>query len=333
MINNQQRRLGYRYLIYNFNTDTFFASENGENYQKLDIGGVGIDIDRNNTSVGQDTLTHLTTGFRNTVLGKDSLRNTTSGNSNTAVGDSCLRYNSTGSANTVIGRKALHNNTEGSNNVAVGNSALFSNTEGDNNTSIGKDSSENNTTGAKNTVLGSQALRSNTAGSDNVAIGFQALKDVTTGSGNFGAAFKNTNNSYTPVFNPTTEDNRVVMGHTSVTNAYVQVAWTVTSDARDKMNFAPVSYGLDFINQLQPTAYQFKVDRNTEVTNGPVRYGFKAQDILELEGDNPVIIDNEDPDNLKYKGEHLVPVLVNAVKELTVMVNDLKAEIQTLKNT
>jgi hypothetical protein len=47
-----------------------------------------------------------------------------------------------------------------------------------------------------------------------------------------------------------------------------------------------------------------------------MHYGFKAQDILALEGDNNVIIDNEQPDHLKYKGEHLVPVLVNAIKEL-----------------
>ena len=56
-----------------------------------------------------------------------------------------------------------------------------------------------------------------------------------------------------------------------------------------------------------------------------MHYGFKAQDILALEGDNNVIIDNEQPDHLKYKGEHLVPVLVNAIKEL-------KAEIDKLKN-
>ena len=141
----------------------------------------------------------------------------------------------------------------------------------------------------------------------------------------------NSSGTYAPVFNPTTQSNRVVMGHTGVTNAYVKVAWTVTSDERDKMNFEAVPHGLAFVNKLKPVAYQFKVNRDTKVPSGDVRYGFKAQDILALEGKNPVIIDNEDPDHLKYKGEHIVPVLVNAVQELTKMVEDLKVEVANLK--
>jgi hypothetical protein len=118
------------------------------------------------------------------------------------------------------------------------------------------------------------------------------------------------------------------MGHTEITDAYVQVAWTVTSDARDKTNFALIPHGLDFVKQLQPTAYQFTKDRLTkEVSDGPVRYGFKAQDILALEGDNPVIIDNEDPEHLKYRGEALVPVLVNAIKEQQVLIEALTARL------
>ena len=39
----------------------------------------------------------------------------------------------------------------------------------------------------------------------------------------------------------------------------------------------------------------------------------------------------DDTPDLKYKGEHLVPVLVNAVQELTAMVKELQTEIKTLK--
>ena len=121
------------------------------------------------------------------------------------------------------------------------------------------------------------------------------------------------------------------MGHTSVTNAYVQVAWTVVSDQRDKMNFGTVPHGLDFIKQLNPVSFQFKVDRDIEEADGPVRYGFKAQDILALEGDdNAVIIDNEDPDKLRYNGEALVPVLVNAIKEQQTIIDTQQQQINNL---
>ena len=120
------------------------------------------------------------------------------------------------------------------------------------------------------------------------------------------------------------------MGHTGITNAYVKVAWTVTSDERDKMNFSEVPHGLDFINKLQPIAFQFKIDRDTEKEDGPVRYGFKAQDILAIEGDNPVIIDNEDPDHLKYQGESLIPVLVKAIQLLSREVKALSGKVNEI---
>ena len=120
------------------------------------------------------------------------------------------------------------------------------------------------------------------------------------------------------------------MGSTSVTNAYIQVAWTVVSDARDKINFAPVPHGLSFLNALKPTAYQYTEDRESSTPNGPVRYGFLAQDILELEGADSVIIDSEDPDKLRYNGESLVPVLVNAVQELSAMVEALQVRLDAL---
>jgi hypothetical protein len=93
------------------------------------------------------------------------------------------------------------------------------------------------------------------------------------------------------------------------------------------MNFGTVPHGLDFVNKLEPVSFQFKQDRETEIPNGNVRYGFKAQDILALEGDNPVIIDTEQPEHLKYQGEALVPVLVNAIKELNAKVKELEAKL------
>jgi len=97
------------------------------------------------------------------------------------------------------------------------------------------------------------------------------------------------------------------------------------------MNISTVPHGLDFVNQLNPVSFNFKKDRDTEIPHGNKRYGFLAQDILALEGDDNVIIDNEQPDKLKYKGEHLVPVLVNAIKELKTQNDELKTENESIK--
>ena len=301
-----------------------------------------------NTANGLRALYSNTTGINNVANGREALYSNTTGNSNTANGLQALRANTTGFQNTANGLSALYSNTTGYNNTAAGYQALYSNIDGAQNTANGLQALYSNTTGNYNAANGYKALRSNTegsynaanglnalysntTGSSNTANGYAALYSNTTGSGNIGIGFVNNAGTYAPVFDPTTENNRLVLGHTAITNAYVKVAWTVTSDERDKMNFAPVPHGLDFVNQLKPTAYRFKVGRDTETPNGDVRYGFKAQDILALEGDNPVIIDTEDPDHLKYKGEHLVPVLVNAVQELTSMVKELQAEIRALK--
>jgi len=211
---------------------------------------------------------------------------------------------------TAIGYQALQANTTSTgNDVALGYQALYQ-----------------KTSGYGNAGLGFQALAACTTGKFNCGIGYLALQNLTTGTGNIGIQPAGTTEVYNPVFNVTTENNRIAMGSASVTNAYVQVAWTVVSDARDKTNFAPIGHGLSFVNQLNPISFQFKENRETDVPHGPVRYGFKAQEILALEGDNPVIIDNEDSEKLRYNGEALVPVLVKAIQELSARVAALEAK-------
>ena len=117
------------------------------------------------------------------------------------------------------------------------------------------------------------------------------------------------------------------MGNFSSTGAYIKPGWTTTSDARDKTSFAPVPHGLAFVNSLTPTAYRFRVSREDETPTGPIRYGFKAQEILAAEGPNPVIIDNSDPEYLKYTQDYMLAVFVNAIKELKAELDLVKAEL------
>lgn len=298
-----------------------------------------------NTATGYEALYFNTTGNQNTAHGFDALYINTTGSNNTAFGAWALQYNSTGLNNTAVGHRALQFNSTGPENVAIGNSALYSNTTGDKsvavgylalfnatgtaslNTAVGWRALVGNTSGQANVALGANALSANTTGVRNVGIGTSALNFVTTGSGNTAISPVNSSNSYAPVFDPTTENNRFCMGSTAVTNAYIQVAWTVVSDARDKTDFAEVPHGLDFVNKLNPIAYRYKETRDATEGHGPVRYGFKAQEVLALEGDNPVIVDAEDSEKLRFNDQSLLAVLVNAIKELTAEVNNLKAKL------
>ena len=280
----------------------------------------------NSVAFGDGALDSNTTGAGNSAIGYETLQANTNATDNTAVGYRALKANTTGSFNTAVGSLALTANTTSGENSAFGMKSLNV-TTGTGNSGFGFYSLLLNVGGNYNAAHGWHSMMSLTSGNSNTAIGAWSLHNATTGSGNICIGSYNSSSVYAPAFDITTQSNRVVMGSSAVTNAYIKVAWTVTSDQRDKMNFGSVPHGVDFVKQLNPVSYQFKVDRDTETPNGPVRYGFKAQDILALEGETPVIIDNEDPDNLRYNGEALVPVLVNAIKEQQQLIEALQARL------
>jgi hypothetical protein len=257
-------------------------------------------------------------------MGYVSMCDNDSGDCNTAIGASTLKKNTSGSHNVAIGNTALDANTTGTQNVAIGLSALGANTTASENVAVGCGALGSNTEGGANTAVGRTALTTATTGCLLTALGTSAGREITTGDNNLVLGF-NAGRSSSP-FGITTEDNRIVLGNNSITNFYAKVALTVTSDLRDKTEIADVPHGLEFVNQMKPVSFKFKKSREDNTPTGTKHYGFLAQDILELEGSDNVIIDDEQPDHLKYKGEHLVPVLVNAIKELTARVKELENE-------
>jgi trimeric autotransporter adhesin len=278
-----------------------------------------------NNANGYQALIGNTTGSYNTASGMQTLYTNTTGGYNIALGYQALFANTTASYNVGIGSQALTTNTTGSSLTAVGAGALQQNTTGNNNTAVGFLTMYTNSTGNYNAALGYQALYANT-GSSNTALGYTSLSANTTGSGNVMVGGLTSAGAYAPPFNPTTQNDRVMIGSTSTTNAYVQVAWTAVSDARDKTDFGPVPLGLDFVTNLKPTTYRYKINRDDTEGHGPLRYGFLAQEVLALEGASPVIIDNEDPDKLKITDQSLIAVLVNAIQELQARLFALEAK-------
>ena len=212
-------------------------------------------------------------------------------------------------------------------NTASGYNALKSCTTGQQNTMIGYQAGHAITTSGMNVSVGHNSLHSNTTGIGNTCLGREAGHYITGGGNVVIGGASSASGNYTPAYNITSQSNFISMGNSGITNAYIKVGWSTTSDERDKTNFAEVPYGLSFVKQLQPYSFEFRVNRESEETDGGVRYGFKAQDILALEGESPVIIDNSDEDKLFYKESNMTAVLVKAVQELTAKVEALEAQL------
>ena len=102
------------------------------------------------------------------------------------------------------------------------------------------------------------------------------------------------------------------------------------SDIRIKKDVVDLTDGLDIVNQLKPRKFKFNGKNPMAVNDGETHYGFVADEVLsvasqyvELTTDN---IDGERLDDVKtISTGKMIPMLVNAVKELSAEVTALKS--------
>ena len=287
------------------------------------------------TGVGTGTGTATSNTFGNIAIGYRTLFYNTTGYWNTAVGSSALRDNTTGYWNTAMGSSALYTNTTGIDNTAMGYWSLYRNTTGSYNTAIGFQVLRWSSTAHGNTAMGYSALYDNTTGYYNTAIGYEAGQGP-AGPGNYPniSGYNNTFIGYQAVGQSTTASNSVTLGNSAITSLRCQVT-TITSlsDERDKDDIINLDAGLEFINTLRPVSFTWNTRDGGKV--GIKDAGFIAQELLSAQETTGITIPNlvsqENPDKLEAGYGTLIPVLVNAVQELTAMVKDLQDEIATLK--
>lgn len=110
--------------------------------------------------------------------------------------------------------------------------------------------------------------------------------------------------------------------------------WVATSDCRLKTNIQPISNALSVVNQLCGVCYKFCDDIENEN-----RIGLLAQEVLPI---LPEVVSHSIPsdDDLKYgitddrlglKYDKLTAILIEAIKEQQVQINELKLEIEKIK--
>ena len=288
---------------------------------------------RNNTAIGTYALQNNTTGLSNTAIGYDASKNNSTGQYNTAIGYSSLANNTWGSYNTATGFYSLRRNTTGSNNTAIGFNSLGSNTTGINNTAVGDDALSSNTTGSSNTAVGLSALHKNIEGNYNTAVGSGAL-GLTTGSYNtaigrracaFAVGSNKTCLGYDsgPIYDDSSTTNVVYLGSSSTTGIISGVsAISVYSDKRLKNIKDEYKNGLEQIRNIVPKYFTYKKDEDKVL-----RVGVVAQEVQKV---LPDAVEKNGDGYLIVKQERIQYALLNAVKQLDKIIQNLITEVKTI---
>ena len=277
-----------------------------------------------NTAYGLTALDAITSGDGNVAVGYNAGTSINSGVFNTCIGYQSGTNLTTGENNTFVGLQAGHNDTITSNgNVGIGGFALF-----------------RLNSGIENTVVGFDAGTLITSGDNNICIGRDA------GGPNSPSSLS-------------TGDNTIVLGDNNITDLICADTSISSSDSRDKTDVENFTHGLDYIEKLRPVTYRWDkrawyVDKlGRDMTNedvidakpdgskkkNKINIGFLAQEVQAIEEELGFKCEEEsnlvfnDNDGFQYglKYERLVPVLVNAIKELSAKVETLEAEVTALK--
>lgn len=253
-----------------------------------------------------------------------------------------------GASNTTLAAKT----TSASYNIALGLEALKDCYTGDYNTAIGHKALTKVTTGGSNTSIGYRTLEIATSGAYNTALGRYALFGVTTGSNNTGIG-NYSGSSSSPSGLITTGSNIICLGNNSTTALYCADTTISSSDVRDKSDIEDFTHGLDWVNQMRPVTYKWdrrswyldednpNGDINSVVRDGSkkkskINLGLIAQEVLAIESADGYAQDadsqllaNENEDGTSYgiKYDRIVPVLINAIKELSAQNEELKARL------
>ena len=337
-----------------------------------------------NLVIGDSAGNSLTSGNSNILLGKNSGNALTSGTASVMIGENAGLGHTTNSASVYIGfdaGKAMN----ASNAVCIGYRAIR-NLQGayNNHTVVGGQSCANTlfynshtafgyrtlfsqSTGQRNTPVGYEALYSGTSFTDNSSLGYVAGKSITgnsntalgayaanSGTINLTSGSNNTLIGFASAPSAATVSNEITLGNSSISTLRCAVtSITSLSDERDKSNIKDLSYGLDFIDSLQPREFiwdnraetklqQVKDENGDDVfdenndnvfeevefysdNKGKKDFGFIAQEVQSLDDDTLRLVYDKNPEKLEISYGKLLPILVKAIQEL-------KAEIETLKS-
>ena len=214
---------------------------------------------------------------------------------------------------------------------------------------MGRFALQDTTTGGENTASGAEAGGSNTTGIQNVFVGQRAGNYVTTiTTGNYNtylgmatsASASNVSNEIVIGRTQAGKGSQTAMigGNSGAYNGANSSTWSTTSDRRIKKNIKDNTTGLDAIKEIQVKNFEYRTEDeivdfdnagSAVVHKEGIQLGVIAQ---EIETILPDMVTTQSTGVKAVNPDNLTWYLVNAVKELSTTVDELKAEIQELKD-
>jgi hypothetical protein len=270
-----------------------------------------------------------------------------------AIGEYATAANTGSGAAVAIGPSAGYGGDGGYNGIFIGISAGDGNSSTANNNIFLGNNSGKSTSASNGIGIGERALSKlfpttgTPTGSSNIGIGSKTGCSLTTGYNNI---MIGNNAGYTadeyanPLGTSTgfnniiigtdarasspTVSNQITLGNSSMTSLRCQVtSISGLSDERDKTNIEDLPIGIDFVKSLRPVKFEWNMRDEAKV--GIEDFGFIAQEVMESEDSvdghewlGLSLRDNED----KYEVApgKLIPILVQAIKDLSKEIADLK---------
>jgi hypothetical protein len=283
-------------------------------YQNYDNNGNSLSLTGDKDTVA--TIYSNTTD--NTIVGFGAANSETISYSNTSIGAFSSYYSQMTNDNTYLGAYSGYGGVTGSYNTMVGSHSGYSGSTGSYNTYIGFNSGYFSR-GNENTFLGTSAGYTGFTGSNVTCLGF---------------------NSQPSTSNST---NEIVLGDGRITVLRCNVGSISTlSDVRDKKDIEDLSVGVDLIEKLKVRKYKWDKREwyENNLSDGSRKedkwsYGFIAQELDETLNTNDLnylnLVHKSNPEKLEITQGNLLPIAINAIKNLSIEVKDLKSTIEKLK--
>ena len=312
-----------------------------------------------NIVIGYEAGRAITSADHNVMIGfRAGAQNAITGDDNIGIGNEALQDCTSGASNICIGKESGQNLTTGSHNTFLGFRTGYAGViTGTNNTCLGAETGASMEAASNNVIIGRSAGGNLNSGGTNTCVGNQAGLGLTSGGGNLLLGF-DAGRAASPSGNLSTNDYNVVLGNNNITNLWCADTSISSSDQRDKADITDFTHGLDWVTQMRPVTYKWdKRSWYVDWENNPdtllsevttdgthkkdrINIGLLAQEVQAIEkadgfasnANNELLsTTTSDGQSIGLKYERIVPVLINAIKELKGEVDTLKAKVAALE--